>query len=71
MDKIPTIDIYIVWDVDAESWNAIPYIRSMHQTIQGAREAIPEFALKYKREPYGKYIENYVYFTIEQRSIGA
>lgn len=71
MNALSNINIYIVWDVDAESWNARPHIHSMHQTIQGAREAIPEFALTYKREPYGKYIENYAYFTIEQRSIGA
>lgn len=64
------ISIYIRWDMKADSFNGVPSILSIHQTLEGARAAISEDILKYSRKPFGNYIENYAYEAIEERKVG-
>lgn len=37
-----TIDIYIRWDANADSWIGQARILSIHRTLEGAMEAIPD-----------------------------
>lgn len=72
---LPPIKIYIRWDMKADSWTAIPSILSIHQTLEGAENAVDSGL---KKESYDRtadttntYIRNYTYEAIEEREIGA
>jgi hypothetical protein len=67
------IDIYIVWDMQADSWSGSRFVKSMHQTLEGAEASIPASIKQapYIREPDDTYIKNYTYVAIEKRPIGA
>jgi hypothetical protein len=63
------VNVFIVWNMNADSWNGTRTLYSIHTTIEGARRAIPGGNLdKYKQEtmPDNRYVENYTYFAIEK-----
>lgn len=68
------IEIFIVWDMNADSWSGRITMKSLHQTLEGAEAMIPD---SLKKGPYDRtrpddhYIKHYTYFAIEKRLIGA
>lgn len=68
------IEIFILWDMDAESMVELPSIISIHQTLEAAQEAMDpvirgDYA-HFEREPYDPYIEHYTYQAISQHRVG-
>lgn len=68
------IFIFIVWDMNADSWSGRITMQSLHQTLEGALETIPE-NLKtptYDRTESSRnhYEKNFTYLAIEKRKVG-
>jgi hypothetical protein len=61
--------IYIVWDMNADSWTGSRTMQSIHKTLDGAIQAIPERIRKEtnKRDLYEPYVANYTYLAVEKR----
>jgi hypothetical protein len=72
------IDLFVVWDKGSVAWNGHPYIKSMHQTIKGALDTIPDTPKKKRiiqEQRVRLETEEYVYdfgdLAIEKRALGA
>lgn len=68
-DEVPAQKIYIVWDMNADSWSGSRFMKTIHATLDGAIEAVPEFAKQYDRKAEAPYVKNYAYFAIEEREL--
>lgn len=58
--------VYVVYNMQADSWNGTPFVVSTHHTLEGAEMAIPENCKKLEREPFGDWIKHYSYFGIKK-----
>lgn len=63
--------IYIVWDMNAESWVGSKTMTTIHKTLDGAIQAIPENLRgdEMKRDAYDPYVANYGYYAVEKRPL--
>lgn len=72
-EEVPMPNIYILWDMNADSWTGSKFMKSIHATLDGAINAIPENLRKekMKRDLYPPYVANYGYFAVEERQLEA
>lgn len=63
--------IYIVWDKNADSWSGVRTMKTIHKTLEGAIEAIPENLRteSMKRETDETYVAHFTYYAVEKRAL--
>lgn len=63
--------IYIVWDMHADSWSGSRTMKSIHKSLDGAIQEIPENLRtdSLKRELVDPYVANYTYRAVEKRAL--
>lgn len=73
--EIEPIEIFVVMNVEADSWSGRSTPSSYHLTLEGAEAAIPERfkTASFDRtasygEKYG-HVKNYTYFTIDIKTV--
>lgn len=66
------IEIFLLWDMNADSWTGIRTLLSIHQTLDGALEEIPDEIKKESnnRGADDRYVVNFTYLAIEKRMVG-
>lgn len=62
--------IYLVWNINADSYNGFTTLGSIHQTLSGAIATIPE-NMKNLERPSERYVRDYVYRAIERKEVPA
>jgi hypothetical protein len=65
--------VYFVWSIDADSYHGTRYFESVHKTLSGAVEAIPErFRKESDMRPLRKdYVANFIYYAVERKIVNA
>lgn len=70
------MEIYIVWDMNADSWSGRTTMISIHESLEGAHAKIlsemkttEEKLQELKRDLYVNYVENFTYMAIEKRTL--
>jgi hypothetical protein len=59
--------VYALYDMNPDSMNSVPRMMSIHASLDGAIEAVPDNLKGYERDIlYGDYVKNYVYVAIRK-----
>ena len=66
---MPTV-VYILWSLDANSWNAVRQVKAIYQTLEGAIADVPDNIKKLEEKPSNeRYLKNYRYLMIEEYTL--
>ena len=68
------IDVFLLYQNEVDSYSGRSIFKSVHGSLEQAKDEIPDFARKYEKEPrrdlYGpEYVVDYMYYTIKQATI--
>lgn len=58
--------VFVVYDMQANSWSGKTTMESIHETLEGAIASLPDWCKKMQRDLYGDWVANFTYFAVKR-----